>query len=90
MSIKPVQNQFNGGEISPYMDGRFDLPAYQYSVALMQNFIPISEGCVKRRGGSHFVASAKQVDAFLFEIKPTPEDATVIINGIEQKSCYCA
>lgn len=90
MSIKPVQNQFNGGEISPYMDGRFDLPAYNYSAEILLNNIPISEGCYKRRGGSHFVASAKQVDAFLFEIKPNPEDATVIINGIEQKSCYCA
>ena len=90
MSLKPVQNQFNGGEISPYMDGRFDLPAYNYSAEILLNNIPISEGCYKRRGGSHFVASAKQVDAFLFEIKPIPEDATVIINGIEQKSCYCA
>jgi hypothetical protein len=90
MSIKPVQNQFNGGEISPYMDGRFDLPAYQYSAEIMMNFIPISEGCFKRRGGSHFVSSAKQVDAFLFEIKPIPEDAKVIINGIERKKCYCA
>lgn len=90
MSIKPVQNQFNGGEISPYMDGRFDLPAYQYSAEIMMNFIPISEGCFKRRGGSHFVSSAKQVDAFLFEIKPIPEDAKVIINGVERKKCYCA
>ncbi len=90
MSIRPVQNQFNGGEISPYMDGRFDLPAYQYSSEIMMNFIPISEGCFKRRGGSHYVASAKQVDAFLFEIKTIPEDAKVILNGIEQKSCYCA
>lgn len=90
MTIKPVQNQFNGGEISPYMDGRFDLPAYQYSAEILMNNIPISEGCFKRRGGSHFVASAKQVDAFLFQINPIPADAKVIINGIEQKSCYCA
>ena len=90
MSIKPVQNQFNGGEVSPYMDGRFDLPVYGYSAEIMLNNIPMSEGCFKRRGGSHFVASAKQVDAFLFEIKPNPEDATVIINGVERKSCYCA
>lgn len=89
MSIKPVQNQFNGGEISPYMDGRFDLPAYQYSAEALINNIPISEGCVKRRGGSHFVASAKQTEGIAFEIQPIPTDATVIINGIQQSICYC-
>ena len=41
MSIKPVQNQFNGGEISPLMDGRFDLPAYQYAAEALINNIPI-------------------------------------------------
>lgn len=90
MSIKPVQNQFNGGEISPYMDGRFDLPAYQYSAALMLNFIPISEGCFKRRGGTHFVAPVKETDAFLFQINPNPAEATVMINNAVQKTCYCA
>ena len=89
MSIKPVQNQFNGGEISPLMDGRFDLPAYQYAAEALINNIPISEGCVKRRGGSHFVASAKQIDGLAFKIVPVPTDATVIINGVEQDICYC-
>jgi hypothetical protein len=87
--VKPVQNQFNGGELSPYMDGRFDLPVYSYSAEVMLNNIPISEGCIKRRGGSHFVSSVKQIDGFIFGIKPTPEDATVIINGVEQTFCYC-
>ena len=89
MSIKPVQNQFNGGEISPLMDGRFDLPAYQYAAEALINNIPISEGCVKRRGGSHFVASAKQIEGLEFKIIPIPTDATVIINGVEQDVCYC-
>ena len=89
MSIKPVQNQFNGGEISPLMDGRFDLPAYQYAAEALINNIPISEGCVKRRGGSHFVASAKQIDGLEFKIVPVPTDAKVIINGVEQDICYC-
>lgn len=89
MGIKPVQNQFNGGEISPLMDGRFDLPAYQYAAEALINNIPISEGCVKRRGGSHFVASAKQIEGLEFKIVPIPTDATVIINGVEQDVCYC-
>lgn len=90
MGIKPVQNQFNGGEISPLMDARFDLPLYQYAAAIMQNFIPASEGYFKRRGGTHFVASAKETEALLFEIVPNVEEAKVLINNIEQNSCYCA
>lgn len=90
MSIKPVQNQFNGGEISPLMEGRFDLPAYQYSASILQNFIPISEGCYKRRGGTHFVSSAKQVGAVLFKVKTEPSNAVVIIDGVEQNQCWSA
>lgn len=90
MSIKPVQNQFNGGEISPLMDARFDLPAYQYASSIMQNFIPISEGCYKRRGGTHFVASVKKSEAVLFKIVPDPDYATVTINGVVQNECYVA
>lgn len=90
MGIKPVQNQFNGGEISPLMAARFDLPVYQYSAAVMLNFIPTSEGYIKRRGGTHFVASAKEVDAVLFKIIPNVEGALIIINNVEQESCYCA
>lgn len=90
MSIKPVQNQFNGGEISPLMDARFDLPAYQYSAAILQNFIPISEGCFKRRGGTHFVASVKKATAVSFKIVPYPDYATVVINGETQKECMVA
>lgn len=90
MTIKPVQNQFNGGEISPYMDGRFDLPAYQYAAAIMRNFIPISEGCMKRRGGTHYVASVKTFDAFIFKINATPEDAAIVIDNVPQKQCWCA
>ena len=90
MSIKPVQNQFNGGEISPLMDARFDLPAYQYASSIMQNFIPISEGCYKRRGGTHFVASVKKAEAVLFKIVPDPDYATVTINGVVQNECYVA
>ena len=79
--VKPVLNQFNGGEISPWLEGRIDLPKYTYSAAKMLNFIPQVEGGVKRRGGSHFVAPVKEVDAVLFKIVPTPSEAIVYINN---------
>lgn len=78
---KPVLNQFNGGEISPWLEGRTDLAKYASSARLMKNFIPQVEGSVIRRGGSHFVASVKEVDAVLFSISATPTEANVYINN---------
>lgn len=89
-SIKPVINQFNAGEISPWLEGRTDLAKYQYSAKTMKDFIPLSEGSAKRRGGSHYVVPVKEVDALLFKINPTPEDATVFINGQAVYEIYCA
>ena len=90
MSIKPVQNQFNGGEISPLMDGRFDLPVYQYSADIMSTFIPLSEGCFKRRGGTHFVSSAKTTEPLTLNIITSPEDADIEIEGSLRNSFQAA
>lgn len=90
MGIKPVQNQFNAGEISPLMGGRFDLPVYQYSAEKLINNIPISEGCYKRRGGTHFVAEAKDQESYLFKIITNPEDAVVVIDGVTTKEVQLA
>ena len=88
--VKPVLNQFNGGEISPWLEGRIDLPKYNYSAARMLNFIPLVEGGVKRRGGSHFVAPVKEVDAVLFKIVVEPSEATVYINNEIADELYVA
>lgn len=65
--IKPVINQFNGGEISPELEGRFDWDKYNYSAKLCKNFIPLVEGCLKRRGGTHFVNKTEETP--LFKVK---------------------
>lgn len=88
--VKPVLNQFNGGEISPWLEGRIDLPKYNYSAAKMLNFIPQVEGGVKRRGGSHFVAPVKEVDAVLFKIVVEPSEAIVYINNEIADELYVA
>lgn len=90
MAIKPCLNQFNGGELSPWLGGRHDLPKYQYSAELLKNFIVLAEGGLKRRGGSHYVASVKQTDAVLLNIAPTPANAVVVMNGEEQRQLYAA
>lgn len=61
MGIKPAINQFNGGEISPWLEGRFDWDKYNYSSKLCKNFIPLIEGSLKRRSGSHFVAKTEEL-----------------------------
>ena len=90
MRIKPVLNQFNGGEISPILEGRFDLPKYSSSQKIMKDFVPLSEGGAKRRGGSHYVSAVKESDAVLFKINATPSNASVYINGQEISEVFCA
>ena len=66
MEMKPAKVQFNGGELSPWLEGRVDFAKYDKTAKLCRNFIPISEGSLKRRGGTRFVAF-------------TPEEETVVL-----------
>lgn len=96
--IKPVINQFNGGEISPDLEGRFDWNKYNYSAKLCKNFIPQIEGSLKRRGGTHFVnktedtPSFKVKFSFLFndsttnDIQATFDDTTFVISETEYET----
>lgn len=53
---------FNGGELSPRMRGRFDLPAYTNGASQMENFIPRVQGPITRRSGTRYVAEVKDSD----------------------------
>lgn len=84
LAIKPALNQFNGGEISPYLEGRYDWDKYNYSAKLCKNFIPTVEGYLKRRGGSHFVAIKRGSGKYSFKIRVRTDDhtqPTLTING---------
>lgn len=88
MSIKPALNQFNGGEISPHLEGRFDWDKYNYSAKLCKNFIPLVEGSLKRRGGSHFVTETDDVPMYYLTLNITATGATevnVVVNGTTYK-----
>ncbi|MCM1324633.1 MAG: hypothetical protein NC218_10965 [Acetobacter sp.] len=86
MSLKPAKVQFNGGELSPWLEGRTDIAKFDKTAKLCRNFIPLAEGSLKRRGGTHFVAMTPQGMALMFKIIAYPEDATVVINGQERRS----
>lgn len=88
MSKMPAKIQFNGGEISPWLEGRIDLAKYDKSSKLCRNFIPSVEGCLKRRGGTLFVAQTPVEESLVFRILPNPMEAKVIINGVEKSEIY--
>lgn len=78
MVMKPGLINFNGGEVSPKLEGRVDWVKYSSSARICRNFIPLVEGSLKRRSGSHFVALAKGVakSAFKFVVA-TGDDVDV-------------
>lgn len=51
----PIQTSFNGGEMSPEMDGRVDLAKYAASAHVMENFMPLIQGPAKKRSGTKFI-----------------------------------
>lgn len=84
MSIKPLKVQFNGGELSPWLEGRTDIAKFDKTAKLCRNFIPLAEGSLKRRGGTKFAAKTRTESALSFHIRVTPAEAQVMINGVRQ------
>ncbi len=90
MSVKPVKQQFNGGELSPWLYGRTDIAKYGQTAKLCRNFIPLTEGSLKRRGGTRFVAKTPEDEGVLFQVSALPRDAEILINNEKQKSLKVA
>lgn len=81
MSMKPAKIQFNGGELSPWLAARTDIAKYDKTAKLCRNFIPLTEGSLKRRGGTCFVAETPEaIIGVRLKISPTPAHAEVFIN----------
>lgn len=55
----PAQTNFNGGELSPAIEGRVDINKYSNGCYAMRNFIPLVQGPARRRSGSRFVKEVK-------------------------------
>ena len=88
MAIKPALNQFNGGEISPYLEGRYDWDKYNYSAKSCKNFIPTVEGYLRRRGGTHFVKAGVETKSItvawgIFFPDSQPLPVKLIVNDEE-------
>jgi hypothetical protein len=57
----PIISALNGGEWSPFLDGRVDVDGYAASAFRCENAIPTIEGPVIKRAGSGFVRQVKDV-----------------------------
>lgn len=54
-----IQNSMNGGELSPQMLGRQDVPKYAASLFTCLNWQPFSQGGITRRPGTLFLTQTK-------------------------------
>lgn len=57
--VTPIQPNFNGGELSPILEGRVDLKAYAKGLRLCRNWIPLAQGCLVRRPGTRYLTGVK-------------------------------
>jgi hypothetical protein len=57
--VSPIQNNFNGGEISPLIFGRPDLDKYKTGLKTCTNFVPLIQGPVERRPGTKHINNVK-------------------------------
>lgn len=55
----PLKASFNGGEFSPFVEGRTDVSKYPNACSVLQNFLPLVQGPILRRGGTRFVQEVK-------------------------------
>lgn len=62
MQLLPIISKFNFGEVSPYLAARVDLAKHQAGCKRLENFIPLLQGPLKRRGGTRFVAKSGNGD----------------------------
>lgn len=59
----PIQTSFNAGEFAPELDGRVDIAKYASACRRLENFIPLTQGPARRRGGTKFVAEVRDSSA---------------------------
>jgi len=55
----------NAGEWAPALDGRADLDGYRSSAQRLENFIPMVQGPLLRRGGTRYLGEARSLNSKL-------------------------
>lgn len=57
--VTGIKSSFNGGELSPLLDGRVDIAKYSTGCSEMTNFMATVQGPAMRRPGTKFVTEVK-------------------------------
>ena len=57
--VAPIYADFSGGEVTPLLYGRAGTDAYNKGLDTCLNLVPLAQGPVERRGGTHFIAETK-------------------------------
>lgn len=62
MPLSALVNNFNAGELSPFMDARSDVEKYRNGCKTLENFVLLTYGGVMRRPGTEYLGAAKFVN----------------------------
>lgn len=57
--VSTIQNNFNGGEVSPLLYGRPDIDRYKTGLKTVLNFVPLVQGPLERRPGTKHIVAVK-------------------------------
>lgn len=71
-------SSFNGGELSPLLTPRTDLPIYKNGCATLRNFYVQPQGSVERRQGSEYITSAIGDESRLITFKFSSDESYII------------
>lgn len=77
----PILQTFDGGEMSPLMGGRTDLAKYFNSCSVLQNFLPLVQGPLVRRGGTQYINPVKSGRAWLIRFQVSERVAYMLEVG---------
>lgn len=58
----PVQQAFNGGEVSQLVSARIEQPRFQAGCKTMLNCYPMAQGPATRRPGFRYLGEVKEAD----------------------------
>lgn len=78
MPTQLIQTSYNGGELSPRMEGRVDTAIYPIAAAEMVNFVPTVEGPAQKRSGWRYINAAMVGSTWLTDFTFSRTQAYVV------------
>lgn len=70
MQDNPIVLGFTAGELSPWLESRFDLQAYQRGAAVLKNFLVQPYGGIRRRYGTKWIGPAYDQESGAVRLVP--------------------